>query len=450
MVESLIVQQQPEGAADEQQQSGFRAALRHPDYSRLWFGQLVSNIGTAVSALALLFYAYDLTGSAMAMAVLAMFEVLPVVVFAGFIGVYVDRWNRKRIMIASDIVRAAAIILIPLTVYFPSFTPPIYWVYLLTFIHATANAWFFPARSASIPNLVGGDELVAANSLSQMTFQVVQLVVPPLGGVLIALLAPNYFLAFAITSMTFILSAIVLRGISTDLRPRSMYVEYESLREQIVQGGRYVIGNAVLSFLFVFAVLLAGSSGILNALLMPYFEGALGFGPAQIGLILSAGAATGAAAAVYLSRKSKIEKPLYLIAFAGLLAGVGVFALVIAYDFLSVLLAWAMIGAVDVILNIPLSVLMQALVEDRFRGRVFSLLNVVFTAVQVIGMGIGGVWAEAVGSTGPPFIGASVVLVFVSLLGFAAIAKLELHSRLAKKDNQSVESTTELPLEVSV
>jgi MFS family permease len=141
---------------------------------------------------------------------------------------------------------------------------------------------------------------------------------------------------------------------------------------------------------------------------------------------------------------------LYLIAFAGLLAGIGVFALVIAFDFLSVLLAWAMIGAVDVILNIPLSVLMQALVEDRFRGRVFSLLNVVFTAVQVMGMAIGGVWAEAAGSTGPPFIGASIVLVFVSLLGFAAIAKLKLHSRLAEADNNSLEASSELPLEVSV
>ncbi len=448
MVESLI-DQQPEGAADELRPSGFGAALRHPDYSRLWLGQLVSNIGTAISALALLFYAYDLTGSTMAMAVLAMVEVLPVVVFAGFIGVYVDRWNRKRIMIASDIIRAAAIILIPVTIHFPSFIPPIYWVYLLTLIHATANAWFFPARSASIPNLVEGDELVAASSLSQMTFQVVQLVVPPLGGILIALLAPDYFLAFAITSMTFILSAIALRGISTDLSPRRKYVEHESLRDQIVQGGRYVIGNAVLSFLFVFAVLLAGSSGILNALLMPYFEGALGLGPAQIGLILSAGAATGATAAVYLSRKSKIERPLYLIAFAGLLAGIGVFALVIAFDFLSVLLAWAMIGAVDVILNIPLSVLMQTLVEDRFRGRVFSLFNVVFTAVQVMGMAIGGVWAETAGSTGPPFIGASVVLVVVSLLGFAAIAKLKLHSRLADGNNHSLEAPSELLLEVS-
>jgi DHA3 family macrolide efflux protein-like MFS transporter len=433
---------------EEEKHIGFHAVLKHRDFAWLWSGQLVSNIGTAISVLALMFYAYDLTGSAMAMAILTMFEVLPVVIFAGFVGVYVDRWDRKRIMIASDIIRAVMILLIPLTIYFPSFIPTIYWVYLLTFIYATANAWFFPARGASIPNLVEGDELVAANSLSQMTFQVVQLIVPPIGGILVALLAPDYFLAFAITSTTFLFSAFALRKIETNLRPKGVKDENESLRGQIIQGARYVLGNAVLSFLFVFAMMLAVSSGILNALLMPYFEGELNLGATQIGFILSTGAASGAAAAVYLSRKKNIDKPLYLIAFAGLLAGVAVFALVLAFDFITVLLSWAMIGSVDVILNIPLTVLMQKLVEDKYRGRVFALLNVAFAAIQVVGMGIGGVWAESVGSTSPPFIGAAVALVIVSILGFIAVARLRLHTLIPDSYETSVQMTTEIAVEI--
>jgi len=395
-----------------------------------------------------MFYAFALTGSAMAMAILAMVQVLPVVVFAGFVGIYVDQWNRKTIMIASDVVRAVTILLIPLTIYFPNVMPTIYWVYLLTFIYATANAWFFPARSASIPNLVEGDELVAANSLSQMTFQVVQLVVPPVGGILVALLAPDYFLAFAITSSTFVFSAFALRGIQTNLIPDRSRDDKESLMKQIAQGARYVAGNAILSFLFVFAMLLAASSGILNALLIPYIEGEHGLGSAQFGLILSAGAATGAVAAIYFSRKKELNKPLYLVAFAGLLAGFAVFALVLAFDLVTVMLSWAMIGAVDVTLNIPLSVLMQELVEDKLRGRVFALLNVAFTAVQVIGMGIGGVWAEVAGSTGPPLIGAALGLVVVSLIGFVVVAKLKLHNRLEITAESVVEDAEENLVEV--
>ena len=428
-----------ESYAEKKESKGFHAVLAHRDYARLWFGQLVSNIGTAISSLALMFYAYGLTGSAMAMAILAMVQTAPVVIFAGFVGVYVDQWNRKKIMVAADIIRAVTIFLIPLTIHFSSVMPTIYWVYILTFIYASANAWFFPARSAAIPNLVEGDELVAANSLSQMTFQVVQLVVPPVGGILVALLAPDYFLAFAITASTFLISAVALRGIETNLIPTRVDLDKETLRSQIIEGGRFVIGNAILSFLFVFAMMLAVSSGILNALLMPYFEGELGLGSAQIGFVLSAGAATGAVTAIYFSRKQKIDKPLYVVAAAGLLAGVGVVAMVLAFDLVTVMLSWAMIGAVDVMLNIPLTVLMQELVSDELRGRVFALLNVAFTAFQVIGMAIGGVWAEAVSSTAPPMLGAALGLIIVALFGFVAVAVFKLHSRLPQTEIESQE-----------
>ncbi|MFW9834041.1 MAG: MFS transporter [Candidatus Thorarchaeota archaeon] len=427
---------------------GIKTVLAHRDFSLLWSGQLVSNIGTAIATLALMFYAYDLTGSTMAMAILAIAQTLPIVAFAGPIGVYIDQWDRKKIMVTSDLIRAIAILLIPLTLYFPSSLPTIYWVYLLTFLYATANAWFFPARSASIPNLVEGDELVAANSLSQMTFQVVQLVVPPIGGILVALLAPNYFIAFAINSATFIFSAFAIYRIGANLIPNRESDNMESLASQIKQGARYVVGNAILSFLFVFAMLLAVSSGILNALFMPYLEGEIGLGSAQVGLVLSAGAASGAMAAVYFSRKQELDKPLYLVAGAGLLAGVAVFALVIAFDIVTVMFSWAMIGAVDVILNIPLSVLLQELVEDDLRGRVFSLLNVAFTALQVVGMAIGGVWAETVGSTGPPMTAAALALTGVSLLGFLVVAKLNLHASLSNEVKEESDISQTLVVEV--
>ncbi|MFW9786731.1 MAG: MFS transporter [Candidatus Thorarchaeota archaeon] len=427
---------------------GFRAVLAHRDFSLLWSGQLVSNIGTAIAYLALMFYAYDLTGSAISMALLAIAQTLPVVVFAGPIGVYIDQWNRKKIMVASDVVRAITILLIPLTIYFPTSMPTIYWVYLLTFLYATANAWFFPARSAAIPNLVEGDELVAANSLSQMTFQVVQLVVPPIGGILVALLAPDYFLAFAINSATFLFSALALRGIRTNLIPNRDLDDKESLMAQIKQGGRYVIGNSILSFLFVFAMLLAVSSGILNALLMPYLEGELGLGSVQVGLVLSAGAASGATAAVYFSRKREIDRPLYLVVFAEFLAGIAILGLVLAFDFVTVMLPWAIIGAVDVVLIIPLNVLMQELVEDELRGRVFSLLSLVFTALQVVGMTIGGVWAETVAATGPPMTSAALVLVLVSLLGFIVVSKLNLHAGLSKPVDEESDISQEFLVEV--
>ena len=73
---------------------------------------------------------------------------------------------------------------------------------------------------------------------------------------------------------------------------------------------------------------------------------------------------------------------------------------------------------------------MQELVVDNYRGRVFALFNVVFTAVQVFGMGLGGVWAETAGSTVPPMFGAAIGLLIVSLIGAAVAARRKLHSQL--------------------
>ena len=409
---------------------GFSSILRRPDYLRLWMGQVVSNVGTAISSLALLFFAYYLTQSALAMAILAMVRIAPVVLFSGFIGVYVDRWDRKKIMVASDVTRTILILLIPLSIFLPQNVPTIYWVYLLTFLYASADAWFYPARNASLPNLVEGEELVTANSLSQMTFQVVQLTIPPVGGVLIALFAPDYFLAFAINAMTFVISAICLRGIVTDLTPIRTDDVKESMRSQISAGGKLVVGNSILSFLIVFAILLAVSSGVLNALIIPHTEGGLGLNEMEIGLMMGVGAGLGIVTAFLVSKKANMQRPLTLIAGAGVIAGASVIGFSLADGFMTVVLSWSLIASVDVMLNIPLMTLLQELVEDEMRGRVFALLSTAFTSFQIIGMGFGGLWAEAIGSTVVPLLASGIGFVAVSLLALMYLRKAKLHSKL--------------------
>jgi MFS family permease len=365
----------------------------------------------------------------MAMAILAIAQTAPVVLFAGIAGVYIDRWNRKKIMIASDIARMVFILLIPLAIYFPTDIPTIYWVYLLTFLYASANAWFFPARNASIPNLVEPEELVSANSLSQMTFQVVQLTVPPLGGVLVALLAPDYFLAFAINAFAFILSAGALWTIKTSLVPKDV-VEKESVTRQVIEGAKYASKNPILVYFFVFAILLASSSGILNALLLPHLEGQVGITEAEFGIVLSIGAAMGIMVALIMGKREKLPYPLYIVSFAGIIAGIGVLIFAAADSLLIVIASWALIGSVDVMLNIPLGTLMQGLVKDNYRGRVFALLNLVFTAFQVCGMALGGIWAEGAGSSIPPLLGAGIVFLIVSLFSTAYVRRRNLHHTL--------------------
>jgi MFS family permease len=262
-----------------------------------------------------------------------------------------------------------------------------------------------------------------------MTFQVVQLTVPPLGGVLVAFLAPDYFLAFAINAITFLLSAGSLWTIKSTLIPKDV-VDKESVTSQVVKGAKYVSKNPILVYFFVFAILLASSSGILNALLLPHLEGQVGITEADFGIVLSVGAAMGITVAIIMGKREKLPYPLYIVSFSGIIAGIGVLVFAAATSLWIVIISWALIGSVDVMLNIPLGSLMQGLVKDNYRGRVFALLNVVFTALQVLGMAIGGVWAELVGSTVPPLFTAGIVFVITSLIAVFYVAGRRLHQQL--------------------
>ena len=294
---------------------GFSAVLRNRDFSKLWLGQLISNVGSSVGSLALLFYAFALTGSELAMAGLAMMQILPMVLFSGMIGVYIDRWDRKKIMIAADIVRAAATFLYPFVGIFPSFISPLAWLYILAFVYATSNAFFFPARSASIPRLVEREDLVTANSLSQMTYQIVALVFTPLGGALMAFVAPDYFIGFMIDASTFIASGVVLVTIRTSLIPEKVPDIDRSFTREMKEAVGLIRRNSIVSFLLLIFTALMLLGGMLNALIVPFYQGELGFDELLFSLIMSGSAVSGVIAAAILGQKSEIKRPFFLETF---------------------------------------------------------------------------------------------------------------------------------------
>jgi len=417
-----------------EQKKGFRVVLQNKDFMKLWIGQLISNIGSSIGSLALLFYAFVLTGSELAMAGLAMMQVIPLVLFSGIIGVYVDRWDRKKVLIASDIVRAAVTILYPFVSFFPSFFQPLTWLYVLAFFYATANAFFFPARNASVPRLVASEDLVTANSLSQMTFQIVTLVFTPLGGALMAFIAPDYFLGFLIDSAAFVGSALVLITLRTSLVPEVSLTADRSYMNEIRDAVGLVRRNSIISFLLIISSCLMVVGGMLNALVVPFFQGELAFDEFYFSLILSGTSVSGIIVALILGQKSTIKRPLFLITLAMITAGVveALLAFIATGDFLSALLLMSAIGGVNIAISVPNNAIMQEIIADKMRGKIFSFQSVMTNSAQLIGMAIAGVWAESIGSSRPPVFFGAVGMVIVGVLGTVAVIITKLHGHLWK------------------
>ena len=154
------------------------------DFTLVWWGQMVSQVGDGVSKLALLWFVYSITGSPLKTTMIGLLQTLPPILFGPFIGVIVDRVPKKLLLISSDLIRALVLGVLPCLLPVDSFS--IERLYLMVFVHAVASAVFGPALTAAIPSLVSRHEFTAANALLQTTTSIGIIVGPALSGVGIA------------------------------------------------------------------------------------------------------------------------------------------------------------------------------------------------------------------------------------------------------------------------
>ncbi len=154
------------------------AVLRQRNFSLLWIGQIISNVGDWVLFVALPFYIYFLTGSTLATGIMFIVQTLPRLFFGSVAGVFVDRWNRKYTMVIANMIQS--LILIPL---FLVHSQQFVWiVYICAFTDSLVSQFFNPAQTAIIPMLVEEKDLLPANSLNSMSQELTRLVGPSLGG----------------------------------------------------------------------------------------------------------------------------------------------------------------------------------------------------------------------------------------------------------------------------
>ena len=158
----------------------FRQVLKNKQFFILWLAQLISNFGDWLALLALFsFIAFRLNGTPSQVSWMLISFTLPVAVLGPIAGVFVDRWNLKRTMILSDVVRA--IIACGL-----AFSTEPYQIYFLVFALSSVSCFFLPAQTVAIPLLVSREELLVANSINAQTIQLIRVISPAVAGALVA------------------------------------------------------------------------------------------------------------------------------------------------------------------------------------------------------------------------------------------------------------------------
>jgi MFS family permease len=180
-----------------------------PDFRRYWWSRVLSLVGTLISYIALPVLVYRLSGSAFLTALVAGLEAAPYVVFGLFAGALSDRWNRKRVMIAADLVNAAVMATVPLAHWLGVLTVP--QLMVVAFAVPAIAVFFDGANFGALPVLVGRGRIAEANAAVWGTQTLVEIMIPSLVGVGLAVVHPATMLA--LDAVSYLVSAVFVARI---------------------------------------------------------------------------------------------------------------------------------------------------------------------------------------------------------------------------------------------
>lgn len=353
----------------------YRALLtENRNYRLLWLGQIVSQLGDWFNSVAVYALLLELTGSATSVALMIIVQFLPMAVIGPVAGVVVDRVNRRRLMIAADILRGL-VILVLLVVRRPD---QVWIAYAVMGSVVSLTAFFEPARTAVIPNVTTRAQLLTANALSSATWSAMLAIGAGVGGIVTALLGRNT--AFVVNAASFLVSAIVISRTSFSADPPGAKrpAGWSSLTGlgDLLEGIRFVRSDRHVAALMLVKAGWGVAGGVL--LIMTVLGERVfpigGSAAAGIGALYAA-RGVGAGIGPIMARAWLGQQPDEMRrAIAPSYFLVSVFYLVLSWSPTLLVASVAVIGAhaAGSVLWVFSTVLLQMSVPDRFRGRVFS------------------------------------------------------------------------------
>ncbi|MCA9969434.1 MAG: MFS transporter [Anaerolineales bacterium] len=390
-----------------------RDLLRIRDFRWLWLGQIVSNFGDALTHLTLVLYINRVTdGSTTAIATLLIALALPQATLGLVAGVFVDRWDRKRTMIISDLVRG---VLVLAFIYSSTHAADQLWLlYLVAFAHACAGAFFLPARSALVPNVVPAAGLLAANSLGQMSVVFFRVLGTAAAGLLVGLL-DVFWPAFVVDAATFFLSALFIArvALATPARARvktAVSTTARALFAELQNGLGILLRSRVLVGTLVAIGVTMFGLGAVNVLLAPLLVNDMQVPETWFGVLEFVQSGAMILGSTFVAVLAARFRPTSLISGSLLILGIDValFALVgNVWHFFPILFV---AGLVSAPLNAAVATIVQTAVADEVRGRISSALGATIQTTSLLSMFLTGAVAAAVGVRSVFIISGAVIL----------------------------------------
>jgi MFS family permease len=387
-------------------------ALYHRNYRLFFGGQGISLIGTWMQQIAMSWLVYRLTHSAFLLGVIGFSSQICSFIFSPFAGVISDRWNRHRILIATQsLAMGQAFILATLTL---TGIIAVHHLIILSFFLGFVNAFDMPTRQAFVVEMVEKrEDLGNAIALNSFLFNGARLVGPSVAGILIFILGEG--MCFLLNGLSFL--AVIIALLAMKIASNRKETERTQLWRGLKEGFAYAFGfSPIRSILFFLGWI--SLVGMANTTLMPVFaKDILHGGPQTYGFLMGAIGVGAIIGAIFLASRRTVLGLGRIIAIALAIFGIGLISFSLSHLLWLSLLLLMLTGFGMMVHMASSNTILQTMVDDDKRGRVMSLYTMAFMGMAPFGSLAGGSLASKIGAPYTLIIGGASCILGSFLFG---------------------------------
>jgi MFS family permease len=388
--------------------------LRNRAVVQLWLAQSVSVLGDMLTFLALPMLVYEATGSKAALSMTIFAGGLPAVLLGPFAGAWVDRKDRKRIMVFSDLARG--IVTLPILLVGQSALIPT--IYLVVAVKSVLGSFFQPAMSAVIPGIVKREQLMTVNAAFTLSLRSLQFLAPLAGVVLIGAMGLRWVLLIDVASFGISALLIAVTRLPSSAGKADGPLSPRQLLADIRTGLGWIRRSGILKALLATGIIIQLGQGFISPVWLPYIVEVLGRDKEAFGLLVSLqglGCVVGSLVLLLLGKRlAGSVKRTYMLLLAG--AGITIFLQVTTTSF-PVFLGWATLAGLFLAgRGATTQTLIHQAADANMLGRISSTLSIMNRASLMLAVALVGLTAGKISTRGLFVIACSLYL-FGSLLG---------------------------------
>lgn len=339
--------------------------IRNSNYFRLFAGHSISELGTNISYIALMVKVYQLTGNPLNVGIMAMFQALPAAIFGLMSGRFVDRGNKKTIMIVSNVARGALIISI-------LFINSVWALYLLVALIGMFNQFYNTAKLAFEPEIIKLEQVPEASSLRVIVQNISQIAGPALGGFLVSFYGLKT--AFGVDMVSyFIGAALVALIFVSGLNVAKSEERNKSAVKDIIEGFSYIKRDRITKFIIIFQVIVTMIYVMQGPLIFGFVREVLNGGEVETGILFSVVGIGGLAAGIFTIIKSDQTTKIYTLIPALIFDGFILVLFSLCTRFAISAMLFSLLGIIGAYYSIVTTAILQINTPQDKRGRVFAV-----------------------------------------------------------------------------